>query len=196
MNIFDGISYYSYSSFIQLLEKLVADGAYTGNVTGNDFIFWTKLSLQRFERWAKTIQLSDAAIAASKNAAPQTWWVVTESWCGDAAQTVPVLVKMAEASGGNIELRFILRDQNPLIMDKYLTNGTRSIPVVVAISNATGEELFHWGPRPAIAQAMMMNWKKDNNGKTFLDIEREIHTWYANDKGVTFEAEILALMNK
>lgn len=194
MNIFDNITYYSYPAFIQLMKDLVGEGKYTGNVQGDDFMFWTKLSLQRLERWAKTLTITDEMATAAKAAPSQLWWIITESWCGDAAQTVPVMEKIAEASEGKIELRFIFRDANPQIMDQYLTNGTRSIPVVIAVSNASGEELFHWGPRPAVPQAMMVNWKKDNQGKTLLDIEREIHSWYANDKGVTFEQEILALM--
>ncbi|MDR3679217.1 MAG: thioredoxin family protein [Flavipsychrobacter sp.] len=194
MDVFNNLSYYSYPAFMQLMEKLVADGLFTGDVKGDDFIFWTKLSLQRLQRWEKTLTISDEAIAEAKKAQPQIWWVITESWCGDAAQTLPVMVKMVEASGGNIELRLILRDTNPQIMDKYLTNGGRSIPILIAVSNATGEELFHWGPRPSIPQAMMMNWRRDNNGQSFLDIEKEIHGWYAKDKGVTFQAEILRLM--
>jgi hypothetical protein len=195
MQLLDNVNYYSYPAFMQLMEKLVAEGGATGTVKSPDFVFWTKLSVQRLQRWAKTLTLEPEVIDAARNVVTQVWWIITESWCGDASQTLPVMVRIAEASGGLIELRLIFRDDSPRVMDQYLTNGGRSIPIVIAVSNATGEELFHWGPRPAIPQAMMMNWRINNNGLSFLDIERQIHTWYANDKGLTFQQEILALMN-
>src|SRR4051794_23250931 len=48
--------------------------------------------------------------------------VLTEDWCGDAMLNNPVLLRVAEAA--NIEVRFVLRDQNLELMDQYLTNGT------------------------------------------------------------------------
>jgi hypothetical protein len=71
--------------------------------------------------------------------------VLTEDWCGDALVNNPLLLKIAEAS--NMEVRFLLRDQNLELMDQYLTNGTsRAIPIFIFIDQ-NGEEKAVWGPR-------------------------------------------------
>ncbi len=75
--------------------------------------------------------------------------VLVEDWCGDVINNVPVLVKLAEASG-KLNLRFFLRDQNLDIMDQYLNRGVhRSIPTVVFFDQDF-HELGHWIERPAL----------------------------------------------
>lgn len=79
--------------------------------------------------------------------------VLTEDWCGDALLNNPILLKMAEKT--NIEVRFLLRDQNLELMDQYLTNGTaRAIPIFIFI-NGNGEEQAVWGPRAKRIQEMV-----------------------------------------
>ena len=87
-------------------------------------------------------------------AAARKLLVIAEDWCGDASNTVPVVAKLADAVPG-LELRVILRDANPEVMDRYLTNGSRSIPVVIALDE-NYQELGHWGPRPTELQAWVM----------------------------------------
>ena len=71
--------------------------------------------------------------------------VISEDWCGDAMLNNPVLLRIAEEA--NIDVRFVLRDQNLELIDQYLTNGTsRSIPIFVFIAG-DGEEKAVWGPR-------------------------------------------------
>lgn len=94
---------------------------------------------------------SDAlAAAVASIEAPQTWMVLTEPWCGDSAFLLPVI---AEAAGQTdaVSLRILLRDDHLDVMDQYLTDGSRSIPKLVAFGE-DGTELFVWGPRPASAQ--------------------------------------------
>ncbi|MBY0122212.1 thioredoxin family protein [Bacillus sp. S/N-304-OC-R1] len=79
--------------------------------------------------------------------------VLSEDWCGDALLNNPILLKIAEEI--NMEVRFILRDQNLELMDQYLTNGTsRAIPIFIFINQA-GEELAVWGPRAQQIQEMV-----------------------------------------
>ena len=113
--------------------------------------------------------------------------VIAEDWCGDASSTVPVLAKLAANTPG-VELRIILRDQHPEVMDRYLTNGSRSIPIVIALDDEY-RELGHWGPRPSELQA----WVKENK-ETLSKEERLLHTrkWYARDRGETTIREVLA----
>ncbi|WP_042196118.1 thioredoxin family protein [Paenibacillus camerounensis] len=70
--------------------------------------------------------------------------VLTADWCGDAALNVPIVQRIAEQS--QIELRFLIRDENLELMDQYLTNGTsRAIPIFVFIDEA-GVMKEVWGP--------------------------------------------------
>lgn len=71
--------------------------------------------------------------------------VLEEDWCGDAARSAPVLARIAEAAG--MEARWFLRDQNLDIIDQYLENGARSIPVFLFMDR-NGEFLARWGSRP------------------------------------------------
>jgi hypothetical protein len=120
----------------------------------------------------------------------QLWMVITENWCGDSAQNLPYIAKIASLNK-NIELKIILRDSNPHIMDKYLTNDTKSIPILVSF-DAEGNELFKWGARPKAAQQLVNDLKAQGLEKK-LFIEK-LHLWYAKNKGADVESEILALI--
>ena len=194
MDIFQSVKgYYSYKDFTQLMDTLVTNGQTSGSGHPELYVFYTKLNLQRMQRWDKTVQPDDELVALLKNAQPQIWWMINEAWCGDAAQTLPAIAKVLVASGGPVELRIIMRDENLAIMDNYLTNGGRSIPKLIA-TDLDGHELFNWGPRPAAAQKLMMDWKQNPSGKTFDEIEKELHLWYAKDKGQSVQDELRLLL--
>ena len=151
-----------------------------------------KLNFARSTRVEKQFVPSDELIEAiNKISKPQLWMVLTESWCGDSAQNLPVLTKIYELSE-NIELRILLRDSNLEIMDQYLTNGTRSIPKLVAFDEE-GNELFHWGARPAAAQQIIIELKEKGLQKNEWLIE--LHKWYANNRGKEIVKELLELLN-
>ncbi|MEJ2236877.1 MAG: thioredoxin family protein, partial [Gemmatimonadales bacterium] len=114
---------------------------------------------------------------------------IVEDWCGDASNTVPVLAKLGDEAGC-LEMRLIERDRYPHVMDQYLTNGTRSIPIVIVLDEES-RPLGHWGPRPAELQA----WVRENKdmmskGERYKNVRR----WYAKDKGVSTLNGVLALL--
>ena len=125
-------------------------------------------------------------------AEPQLWMVITESWCGDSAQNLPYIAAIAQVNP-LISLKVLFRDSNPDIMDQYLTNGTRSIPKLIAFNEA-GEELFRWGPRPNAAVKLISQWKEDGLEKHEW-IER-LHLWYARNQGAEIEKEFIELIKK
>jgi hypothetical protein len=146
------------------------------------------------KRLDKTIHLNSeikAALQAMKT--PQTWLVISEAWCGDAAQNVPILQKMADLNE-NIELKIILRDENLEVMDLYLTNGGRSIPKLIALENNTLDELFTWGPRPASIQQVMNELKAANITEISTLVEK-IQIAYNNDKSLSIQEEMLSILN-
>ena len=137
----------------------------------------------------KTIIIEELA-SKIKASGEQTWIVLSEAWCGDVAQNLPYLNKLAELNS-KITLTIILRDENLDIMDDFLTNGGRSIPKVIALDPAK-YVLFQWGPRPEVMQTKYNALKKD--GLEYAEISKTIHTMYAKDKGVTVQSEFLALL--
>lgn len=123
---------------------------------------------------------------------PQTWMIISETWCGDSAQNIPFIAKMAEVNS-NISLKIILRDANPEIMDLYLTNGTRSIPILV-VYDESGKELFRWGPRPREAKKIFEDYKAEGFEKSV--ILEKLHLWYGRNRGKNLENEMIeALRN-
>jgi hypothetical protein len=62
---------------------------------------------------------------------PRKLLVIAEAWCGDVYRELPTAVRIAESAG--IDLRIFLRDENPDIMDEFLSNNgkSRAIPVFV-----------------------------------------------------------------
>ena len=114
--------------------------------------------------------------------------VLAEDWCGDAVNTVPVLARFAEDIP-NFELRVLRRDENPELMNRHLTNGTRSIPMAIILG-----ERFHaagaWGPRPAELQRFVID-EKARGGRPPGEIYAEARRWYARDRGETALSELL-----
>lgn len=185
---------YTYDQFLELLDNLLTEGRTTGTNQSEEYLHYAKLNLQRMRRWNKTYEIGKELQDKIKKQKPQDWWVITEGWCGDSAQNLPAIAKMAAAAAGKINLRIVLRDENPGIMDQYLTNGTsRSIPVLVAFDRED-RQLFKWGPRPEPAHALLLAWKQKANPEPFDEFEKQMHTWYTQDKGHTLEAEFSALL--
>jgi len=184
----------SYAEYRALVSRLHAEGKTTGPNQSESLVAYSKMNEQRMNRLDKTVVLSEEF----KNTltvfdSPQTWVVITEAWCGDAAQNVPVFVKMAEHNP-KICLRLILRDENPEIMKHFLTNGGTSIPVLICL-NDRNELLASWAPRPQPAQEMLLNWKSSPEPKmTYEEFATELHTWYAHDKTKTLQQEMTDLL--
>jgi hypothetical protein len=116
--------------------------------------------------------------------------ILAEDWCGDASNTVPVLARVAEATPGMPEARILKRDEHPDLMDRYLTNGSRSIPIAIVLGPAGGE-VARWGPRPRELQEHVLREKREGR-LARDDIYRETRRWYARDRGETTVRELLA----
>ena len=123
----------------------------------------------------------------------QIWLVITEGWCGDAAQNVPAIETIAAVSD-NIETRYILRDENPELMDRFLTRGTRSIPKVIVLDRETRVVLGTWGPRPAAAQELFDRRRAEGVDKPV--ILEELQRWYNADKGISVQREMAEIACK
>lgn len=131
-------------------------------------------------------KVPDWAVAANGHG-PVRLLALAEDWCGDASNTLPVLARLAELAPG-VELRLLKRDDHAELMDRYLTNGSRSIPIVIALDERF-QELGHWGPRPHALQQWVMG--ELGRGRPKVEIYPEVRKWYARDRGETTLREVL-----
>ena len=111
--------------------------------------------------------------------------VINADWCLDSASAVPILARLAEDVPG-VELRVLDRDSYPEIMDQYLTNGTRSIPLVILLDRDF-RELGRWGPRPKELQHFVRLQLAQMSKEA---IHLEVRKWYVADRGNAMLREI------
>lgn len=184
----------TYKQYLEMTKEEFAKRS-TIDLTGDDIerSDIKKLNIQRMSRIDRSYEPGiDIIDEIEKITDNQLWMIITENWCGDSAQNLPYIAKIASLNQ-NIELKIILRDTNLDIMDNYLTAGTRSIPKLVAFDD-DGNELFQWGARPKAAQKLVSELKAQGfEKKYFLE---KLHSWYARNKGAEIEKEILILLKK
>lgn len=184
----------SYQDFYSHVEKLVNKEIEFQGKNKKKLFEFIRINFQRLGRVYKTLTIKDKLSKAIDNIEnTQHWIVITEAWCGDSAQTLPIIAKIANESNGKIDLDIVFRDDNLDIMEKYLTNGSKSIPKLIAFDEL-GNEIFTWGPRPKPAQRLFELWK----GSKELDwdgFEMQLHKWYALDKGETIQEELFEKIN-
>jgi hypothetical protein len=171
----------SYEAFLRSIEEKVAEGKCQGREE------CLPLNLQRMRRIGRTFRIPEEFCQwVSRLHRPQVWMVLTEDWCGDSAQTLPYIAKIAACSS-QIQLKILARDEHPDVMNLFLTDGKRSIPVLAAF-DGSGNLLFRWGPRPReaaeiFARAIARGASKD---QALL----ELHTWYSKNRGRAVLAEL------
>ena len=182
----------SYSSYRNLISDLIASGKSSGPIQSEDLLNYSKLNDRRMTRLDKTIQLShETLLALKKNDKPITWLVLTEGWCGDAAQTLPVINKIADESD-LITLKIIFRDEHEELMSHFLTNGGKSIPKLIVL-NSENDVLNTWGPRPNIATKMVQDYK-NTHGQLDAAFKQELQVWYNKNKGVNIQENMVGLL--
>jgi len=184
----------SYKDYRSLVRNLLTEGKSTGPEQSEDLTNYSMLNDRRMKRLDKTIKISEETIQEfQKVKQPQTWLVLTEGWCGDAAQNLPILNKIASGTA-NIDLKIVLRDENLDLMDLFLTNGGRSIPKLIALDK-NNNVLDLWGPRPTIATKMVVAYKEKNRA---LDpqFKQDLQVWYNKDKGKSVQEDFVNLVAK
>jgi hypothetical protein len=182
----------SYEEYKLLLESLLAEGKTTGTNQSEAYINYAKINLQRMKRLEKTTMLNESLIGIlSQLKKNYILLIITEGWCGDASQNLPVF-HLLEKSSKHIQLKLILRDEHLDVMENYLTHGARAIPIIICLDEHTLKELFVWGPRPQELQEMVVKMKKEN--KTPEEKGLITQNWYNSDKTETVQSEILNLL--
>ncbi len=182
----------TFGAYIELIDGLLAEGKTTGPEQTEALFNYGKLNRQRMKRLEKTAELNASLVDTARDVGRKMiWLIITEGWCGDAAQSIPVVEKIASESE-NIETRYILRDENLQLMDRYLTNGGRSIPKLIALDAETLEELGNWGPRPQVAMDYFAEMRERGMEKD--DMMENMQRWYLKDREQTIQNEFEKLL--
>ncbi len=183
----------SYSEYRNLVEELVVKNSTTGNEKTEALAEYTKLNDRRMKRWDKTLKVSDEALQSiNQFNTKTTWLVLTESWCGDAAHVIPVINKVADLND-NIDLRLVLRDENPDLMNAFLTNGGKAIPKLIAINEESKNVINTFGPRPSVATKLVNDYKTEHGALT-PEFKQDLQVWYNKDKGQSTIEDLIELL--
>jgi hypothetical protein len=185
---------HSYSEYRKIVADLLREQKSTGDTQSTELTHYSSLNDTRMSRLDKTIKISQDYIALLKNLKTQyIWLVISEGWCGDAAQLLPIFNKMVDSSEGNLEMKIVLRDENEEFMNLFLTNKAKSIPKLIVINKEIGGAIAHWGPRPKAAADLIKNYKKEHG---VLDeiVKADLQLWYFHDKGLTTQMELADMM--
>ena len=182
----------TYAEYIKLIDDLLMDDKTTGMNQSEAMFNYGKLNRQRIHRLEKTVLIDESLKKlAQNNQRKQIWLIVTEGWCGDAAQNIPIFEKIA-AESANIETRYVLRDENLELMDAYLTNNARSIPKLIALDAENLEVIGTWGPRPQISMDYYFELKNQHLEKP--EIMEKLQRWYLADKNQAIQTEFETLL--
>lgn len=181
-----------FTSYLNYFQNIIEnkDGNLPELYQNPEYFEYTKLNWSRMNRWLKTGKLLDETASKIKSInTPQNWIVITEPWCGDASHIVPFIEMMAKENQ-LISVSYELRDTAPFRIENYLTNGSKSIPILI-IQDQNGKDLAIWGPRPQECQAIFMSEKEKGGDLESLKIA--LQKWYNTDKGKKIQQEITAL---
>lgn len=181
----------SYNEFRKLVTGLLAEGKSTGHEQKPSYLDYTKLNEHRMNRWDKHFLVSEGTLSAVKQIKqPRKWLLITEGWCGDSAQTAPAMAKIA-AQNALIDFKVVIRDDHDELMNMFLTNGTRSIPILVCMDE-NNQVLWHWGPRPQGALNYITRAKQEGIETSVW--KEKLHLWYAHNKQQDLQQELIELI--
>ncbi|MCF6350245.1 MAG: thioredoxin family protein [Flavobacteriaceae bacterium] len=184
----------SYQEFRNLVSKLITENKSTGNEQSEVLSHYSLLNDKRMKRIDKTIKITAETLATINNIKTNLiFLVLTEGWCGDSAQTLPVINKIATLTT-KIELKILLRDTNEDLMQHFLTNGAKSIPKLIILEKKNLKVLNSWGPSPNNLRKIVIAYKKEK-GTLDDEFKKNIQVWYNKDKGISTQKEIASLLN-
>ncbi|KXX72333.1 thioredoxin family protein [Flammeovirga sp. SJP92] len=184
---------FTYETYREALDNLLSDEPTIISYDDSQLVDYTRLNVTRMQRIDKTNRLLDPLRVAGRAVNTSVYWLVlTEGWCGDAAQSIPIIAEAAQVSP-KIELRFLLRDNNQDLMEQFLTNGSRSIPKLIMIDQKTNEVLGEWGPRPEELTALIPEFKKEV-GEDKQQFSMKVQKWYNKDKGKAIMKDLQKLL--
>ncbi len=181
-----------FPEFLLLNQSLLLEGKTTGLTQTEEYVEFGRLNIARMQRLMKTVVLNgELNDVLSRLSIPHTLMIITEGWCGDSAQIVPVLEHIRLACP-ILDVVFLIRDDNPQLMDQFLTKGARSIPKVVCVEQTSLEVKWEWGPRPSELQTAVKALLAQQ--VTHAEKSLFVQNWYNQNKTQAIQAEITRLV--
>lgn len=183
----------SYQEYRNIVTELISRNLSTGHTQSDELLHYSTLNEARMNRLDKTLKVPAELSAALNQLRSEFYWlVISEGWCGDAAQLLPIFNKLADTTN-KIDLRIVFRDDNPDLMDLFLTGTARSIPKLIIINKSGIQVSGQFGPRPTEAAALVRNYK-EKHGVIDEQIKTDLQMWYLHDKGISTMKELTELM--
>ncbi len=180
----------TFQQYLEHFERILNAPKQEAPYDDAEYFNYTKLNWSRLNRWLKKGEIKPEIQAKIQQIkVPQKWVVITEPWCGDAAQILPFIKLMSDVNE-HIQLDLELRDSEPFRIESYLTNGGKSIPKII-VFDEKDREIGVWGPRPEAAQSFFLELKSKD--LPFEDLKVELQNWYNNDKGAEIQNEFTAI---
>lgn len=182
----------SYTTYRNLVSQFAQEGKTSGE-QDQERINYTALNEKRYKRLDKTITIpEEKAIFFKEYSKSITLLAITETWCGDAAQILPVVQKITELNP-KMNLKLVFRDENEELMNLFLTNGGKAIPVVIFL-DLENNVLAWWGSRPSVATKMVEDYKAQH-GKLSPEFKEELQKWYNQDKGNSIVDDFIKILS-
>ncbi len=182
----------SYAQYIAIMKDYAENSKTSGVTVNENLIRYTKLNWKRMQRWNKTLSIENSAEDFFKLYTSKiTFLALTETWCGDAAHLLPMVQKIT-LSNPNFNFALLFRDTNAVLMQKFLTNGSKSIPKIIVLTQ-TNKVLFTYGPRPSTLTKLVEK-EKQEAGILSDNFKVEIQKWYTKDKGQTICNDLKKLL--
>lgn len=116
--------------------------------------------------------------------------VVAENWCPDAANSLPYLAKLAEASP-NVDLKLLRKADAPDLLGKYPLGDRQATPLVL-LMNSKWEVQGVWIEQPEALRAHVAGLKA--RGLSQDSIRPHVREWYAADSGRAMLEEVVRLL--
>jgi len=142
---------------METATTVVSSARFEQGLSYGDFLAGAAVNRDKFEQNYRNPVLTEEDLIFFRKArelaeGPRRLLAIAEAWCGDVYRELPTAVRITESTG--MELRIFLRDENPDIMDEFLSNNgkSRAIPVF-AFYTADTRYITHFTERSASAHA-------------------------------------------
>jgi len=183
---------YSFENYLERIEDELEEQIELDDP--KELVQYYAINLQRSRRIKKTFRYNPGMEKKAKSYnADLKFLIISEGWCGDASQIVPIVDNLANTMG--IESKIVFRDENLGLMEEYKTNGSLSIPIVIGVT-PDGEEAFRFGPRPAKAMEFTNRFKRDPDKYSKDDFYEDLQRFYNENHGQDVISEILEMVEE
>ncbi len=176
----------SYINYYQKIQNFASEKTTSGHDVTAERIEITKLNLHRMKRLNEAKFENELILLTTPIAAA----IITEAWCGDSAQNIPWLEHFFNSCSPKITSQYFFRDDNPELMNQFLTNGSRSIPKCILFNKQNGEVLGTWGPRPEEIKNWLAELRSENPDMPKHDWEIELHKYYTKNNGAAIMSDL------